>query len=594
MNVIFSQSRGLAIFGEFDRLRMVTTREPTEEVHLDEHTAARLMTGVMDLEAVSVHDRNALRKHLAIRADREELLSAALLLLDGTRSSRIRQKAASFLSSKPDSDQWKWVENVLLSTCAPESADPRGAAGFADDRKDFFNELSRIQRQISLVRTAWHALPHTVFGTDSREQANAKVVSKGVFHALITGKANDRRSPFSPAIEAYSRELFEVDSSIRGPSHYLAFAPLGTSQSAKRTSIWDIAPWRSAWLATEWVEIEAKLACDAASAWQTTLARSEKKRTPFTEITSRLSSIFEGWDHVRNRSAISPTVDFIDQLTNKTVHEIRKNFLLEWIGRSREPSPSARSVLPHHLLSSLNAAEKIGEFEILSIVQAFFDADRFVDREAVAHHASGLGHGISADQDMARRRALAYCVQFDAHSEMPMYCHDVETAGGRARSHLSGIDLGVWANIIRLSLSTFSLDQRFRKGGFVVVIQSYSTSGRRSPQKNSRTMLVNFNDRNSHSLGGVIATVVQRLQRRLIADLSSGLPASRCGWLPVRMLAKRVGVSNQSLTRKLNEFARDLSQSGFDSNSVQVEAGQVRLNPDMVASSSLDAKTQSD
>lgn len=594
MNVIFSQSRGLAIFGEFDQLRMVTTREPTDEVHLDEHTAARLMTGAMDLEAVSVYDRDALRKHLAIRADREDLLSAALLLLDGTRSPRLRQKAANFLSSKPDSDQWNWVENVLLSTSAPESADPDGAAGFADARKDFFIELSRVQRQISLVRTAWHALPHTVFGADSREQANAKVVGKGVFHALITGKANSRRSPFSPAIEAYSRELFEADSSNRESSHYLAFGALATPKQAKRTSIWDISPWRSAWLATEWVEIEAKLACDAASAWQTTIASIAKRRAPLTEIRGRLSRIFEGWDHVRNRSAISPTVDFIDQLTNKSAYEIRKNFLLEQIGRSKEPSTAARSVLPHHFCSSLDAAEKVGEFEIRSIVQAFFDADKFVDRAAVAHQSSGFGHGISADQDMARRRAVAYCVQFDRHSEMPMYCHDVEIASGRATNHLAGIDLAIWENVIRLSLSTFSLDQRFRKGGFVVIIQGYAPSGRKSPVKTSRTILVNFNDRNSHSLGGVIATVVQRLQRRLIADLSSGLPASRCGWLPVKTLAKRVGVSSQSLTRKLNEFARDLSHSGFDSNSLQVEAGQVRLNPDMVASSSMEAKTQRD
>jgi hypothetical protein len=80
-----------------------------------------------------------------IRQRQEELLQAAILLLDGERSDHVRASAAEHVTTSLDSDEWTWVEGVLLSAPLPAGADIAGAVRLAPQCEQFLQNLQRDQ-----------------------------------------------------------------------------------------------------------------------------------------------------------------------------------------------------------------------------------------------------------------------------------------------------------------------------------------------------------------------------------------------------------------------------------------------------------------
>lgn len=125
----------MAAFDDGERVGFLDVRQLDTPHYTDEHSdAAHMLSEASDLETATIADLSALRTHLILRKEREELLHAALILLNADRSPSLREQAAKALSMHRDPGEWPWVEGVLMSAPLPESADALGATRWPHPR----------------------------------------------------------------------------------------------------------------------------------------------------------------------------------------------------------------------------------------------------------------------------------------------------------------------------------------------------------------------------------------------------------------------------------------------------------------------------
>ena len=186
---LISQTRGVAAFDSGERISVMTLGAGEIGQCVDGLPVRVALGNAEDIEYIGVEDLEELRRHLVLRRDQGRLLEAALVLIDRSEPEEIRRLAAAEFERLYRDETWQWVEGVLLSRPAPESADFRGAAERCERRGDLFLEVERLQPRVVSVRNAWLALPQSLFGSAKEmSQARAEAVRKGAFRALVRGE----------------------------------------------------------------------------------------------------------------------------------------------------------------------------------------------------------------------------------------------------------------------------------------------------------------------------------------------------------------------------------------------------------------------
>jgi hypothetical protein len=576
---LISQVKGLAVFDTDDCLCFVSASQLGEILYDEQGFYEREVAEAPDLEAIEVEDLDSLRKHLAMRRSREELLHATLILLDTAWSRELRETAARTITQELSSEDFAWVQGVLSSVPLPESANPQEASLLCPEIGDFLVQLAELQCELKLLRTAWHALPDGMFQNESRDQVRAKVVRCGGFRNLLFGGVHLRKNPFVYSLARYKNYLrTECSNSqnLRSESHGQLLL------NATRSQVWDVAPWRSACLASEWPRIESRLSCERASMWlsefdlRQTLLRSSDE-PDFVDI-------YSAWNSLRYHSPISKAVDLVHALANQNQDSRATTWVVV------EPKRWAAERASHHYLGSgyLHKESSSGrEAETLErVILAFFCSDNVSSSGQRTGKVWALGSRQpeisppgTTDREVLTQQVHAAIDSLESFDHKALvYRPEHETLSAIS----AGGTLATWVDRVIDVISVYALDRIFSQDGCVV--WAPNDTGGVMQKTTPYAALMNPRMRRSRVFDGYIALVLRVLQHRLVADLRSGLPRSRCGWVGIEQLAKDVARNGRSLEGDIDALRSDVSEAGFPSETLQQRSDGVRLNPEFAVS----------
>lgn len=579
---LISQVKGLAAFDDGKAVRYLSVLALDEISNDDFKILGRSLATAPDLEKIEVADLRALRNHLLMRRSREEALFAALLLLDGTNSPEIRKLAAAELTSSRR-EQWEWVEGVLMCTALPTTADTNGASYHAADHREFFDGLLNHQDVITQLRRIWDALPNENFRHESREQIRATVVRCGAFRNLLHGRATDISNPFNPALSYYSSELAAIcregnSGSIDGTE---LKKTIHGSQSVNPIRIWSVAPWRSSYLASSWGELEAKHANHSSTRTLLKLesASIDRKKKDFT-------SIFESWNELRHHSALSPAVNIISTLSN-IVHFKNLN-QLSIDNHSKLSISNSKSRLQKPTKSVWKGCDSN---DLADIAINFFDVVDHVAPSTAVYESKEINKYSSpkiANENSPDWKLVVELIH-NSISEVKA-TNTIFYDSNTSNSHRSDFsDTSKISRKLKTYVESFSdaitisaLDKIFEQRGCIIwnLPESGSASSLHSPPS---AAVLNLEQRQSHIFNGFVAIVLRFLQKRLRADLVSGLPLARCGWVALEELNTTGSKGTSYLEHEIEGLRRDLGRAGFETSTVESSSRRVRLNPKLAA-----------
>jgi hypothetical protein len=583
IHALISQTRGIAVFDDGDRIGVLDVCSPESPQYLADHIAAQTLSEASDLESLEVTDLPALRAHLRLRRRRQEALHAVLILLDGERSDELRAAAAKALEEALPEEILGWVEGVLMSAPLPELADPRRAKTWKTPFSRLFAELERDQQRIGVLQTAWRALPSDLFVHETRDQVRAKVVRQGVFRCLLRGKAPSPYSPFAGALASYASALDDIGSRSTFQQHRDDAASHG-KRDADITAVhqlWEVSPWSSAWLAVEWPRLESTLAFDAASKWSNHfLTKKSLQRFPLER--APLDSLFNCWESVRHHSNLATSVDLIWDLafSERRVPRGRLHFF-ETKSHLAESSYHQRRVLDLVNRGVLTSHyNDMPERKLRSLLLALFDVRDESGSDTAARQ--------SDSSEATRWKIFAICAHQVLATRTPLdagcLLRGQTDPDVKAVMPLVNAGLTSWIEPVKDAIAIYALDRVFQQDGFVLHFTPkihYSATGK----ARHSAVLANYSNRRSYVFSGYLAWILKCLGERLSADLRSGLPRELCGWTSLNELGKGLGRSSDIADKGISALKRQTMGAGFASASVQQEGDQVRLNPELAASS---------
>lgn len=582
---LISQVKGLAVLDYFDKYVVLDIHKPSEPYLADGQTVARLLSNATDIEAIEVLDMSALQTHLEIRKNREELLFAALILLDGERSENVRQEAAKAVALSRD--EWDWVEGVLMSTPLPLGSDVMGAARFSNIRSSFFVELLSLQSRIKTLQLAWNALPNHVFIGEDRKQTHARLVRQGVFRNLLTIDTNRSATPFTPALKAFSSSLAESDTSFSSPHSTAKSVGLFEHQGEKPApAIWTTSPWRTSWLKSEWPKIESTLACEAAASWIDHIVP-VKKFHESNMFAGTFDKIFDSWDVVRNDVAISEPIDLIYHLSGKLADT--KITRVELKGSTAAGKTIVKVQIPPGY-SKISRFVEERKKSIRNLILDFFGLSA-LDASITDDFVKDIfHHSLTESESNSLRMSTIHEAQLAFDTRIPFDFRENSAIDGRAEgkrvplSSTQSEQHQLYIDALRKIFSIYALDKKFSLGGGVLFVPEAISTGRGA--SHTRASLSNFNTKKFSWFEGYSASILDSLQKRLVTDLKSGLPAEYCGWITLEKLRSTID-NLDTLGNAVDGIQKEISNAGFSPETVQLSSDRLRLNPDFTAASNI-------
>lgn len=554
---LISQIKGIAIFDDGAQFGVLDVLRMNMPFFCDEQRAMHLISDAPDLEHLEVIDVASLRTHLLIRKSREELLRAALILLDGERSAALREQAARALSEHHAFDEWDWVEGVLLSTTLPQGADALGATRWPTPYKTFFLELLSLQEQIKTLQIAWRVLPSTLFTSETREQAYARIVRQGVFRSLLKGGSLQDCSPFTTALGLYQQALTQSGGNRAPfPERQSVLNVANTSNKSSKL-IWELSPWRSGWFHSAWSQIEPILATHAAEHLVLHCVLHSKKSFKTPDWVH--AHLCDSWDAMRNDSDIFSSIELLSALTSVVLSS----------GQAHLTNINENGSVVEKLLQTASLGLETTKHWLKTSILDIFGVTPFLSKFGPTDAVSG--------RNIANETYHAPNLRIPFAADMP------------SPSLLNLIDFGSYASDrpqrideMKNVMGLYALDRLFQHGGCVVLIMP-----ERKPSKKATRHLVsllNFSTRRSQMFDGHAASILENLQARLTADLKSGLPSQHCGWMPIEEIGIKINQNLTMINGAMDDIFQNTLRAGFSSETFQIGSGGVRLNPEFAAS----------
>lgn len=571
---LISQSKGLALLDNGRQMHILSATHP-DKPQMATPQRLKSFMDARDIEPLEVQDVTALVKHLHLRRTRERLLECVLTAINGELAADVRAFAAQELANSNYVPEHAWVKGVLLSAPLPEGADPIGATAFETPFREFFAGLPAQQEKIRLLARAWGLLPADLFCGEESANANtnarARAVRQGVFRALLAGDRDDF-TPFTPTLTRYAKELQQ---SIERSGRKRDVQPdwlVKVLESDDRTFVQFVSPrpWRAAWLHCDWPRLESLFAFNAAARLASSFSRLAgaplRRRTDDTAWSHLLQNC---WYIERNSSRYAAAVDQIEQLKYTAVRK-------EPIGQIR---PSEWKHLESHLMNEPLSHRKIDSETLKSYIQHFFGGNK--DWPDTGSQTQMQWHARTADE----------VDDWETQNRQPDFARlGCEIPGYRPARRPPGILAGeridpthlepqTPASVVERAIEIYSLDRVFQDDGAIVIILQYQEAS--ESHNRSRAVMVNLRNSKQRYLKGALASLLNRLRQRLVADLHSGLPLQQCGWTEASSLADEVaqGASDIDIYSALSGLRQQITSSGFSADTLESHDDMVRLNP---------------
>jgi hypothetical protein len=583
---LISQVKGLAAFDDGKVVRFINASRISEISLDDGGYFSKSLSEAPDLESLEVEDVIGLRKHLQVRRNREELLHASLVLLESSWSKEVRRLAGKVLLEKHNPEDWTWVEGVLCSAPLPPSADIDTAMVLCPFHQNFFQEIRSAQEHVKKLDLAWHALSESFFAHETRDQVHAKIVRRGAFRNLLRGGSGLNKNPFARVLNLSSNSVKSSDLSSIGNSHRSTVNSLFPLESG----IWDISLWRTACLASEWPVVQSKFSCRGASL----ISGSDWIRLFGNEhLEVELDNFYDSWGFIRNDSGLSKAVDVIYSIVDDSNGSHKYHFI------------EYKTISPNHKNSN-NLGRYVGKRKgkqwngveenlLEKLVSAYFEPgaqgeSAIQNKFPVSHDVAGKKY-FWVTEDRSSWQKLGEDLHIALNSANNRSSNDLflnKATRYREWKHLTGgADLNQLVESVSDALSVYALDQIFNKKGFVVYVSYDNESSYNiehfAPKLPPYAVVLNPAMRTSRIFNGYIAILLMLLRNRLVADIKSGVPKSRCGWVDFYEISKKVNANEAVVERNINELRSNVLNAGFPEETVQQFSNVVRLNPDFAA-----------
>lgn len=567
---LISQSHGFAVAALGDALLVLRGKRGEIVESIDEAKAESLLAGCIDLEPIGAIDLDEIRNHLALRTEREDLLHATLIVIDSARTEGLRQSALAYLNESAASDQWYWIEGVLASSPFPEEVEVAWAKDWTHPLSEILTRLMRKRDHVKLVCAAWDALPEELFAPEHRSQVRCRLARQGVFRLLYTDDSHVRAGPFRITLDRFVNAVSTASASekrnLAAPLHSSSLRAEASREAQLVARIWDVAPWRVAWLGSGWPTTRVQLACDAAGRWSDPVARAIRGK-PSPAEGMRLTALYEAWHEVRHSSALTASIDLVSALSEGLVAARTAAEIVLPRHRSKLARFSARRYLPLVLNRFLKTVADLDPSGLVELTRAFFGMTQLADEDTqlLARKLRSV-HELA---DATRTHLFAHCMQLEFDKTVPLDCS------------ASAEDLPATVSAIgqfRSMLEVHALDQTFSAGGFMLVV----VSGAHRPHSTRAGLLtacVDLAGRKISTFDGARAILLSTLRARLIADLTSGLPSERCGWVVLSELAASLQLGEESVRQALEQIARQVADAKFSPEALQTTFDRARLNP---------------
>lgn len=571
ITALISQSRGIAVFDDGTRLGLMDVRSLDTCRYDDQRRFAYLLANASDVEALEVSDLSALRRHLRLRREREELLHAALILLDSMRTNRLRAFAANTIRGSSNYSQWPWVENVLLSAPLPVEADPKTAAQLLPSHADFFEILPLVSKEVQTLRTSWFALPSHSFIGIPKEQLLGTMVRRGVLGPIILGARPSDCGPFSFALTRYSAILNATASGlIQQLKDEMPSKSLVKMDRLHRLfgSIWTLSPWRTAWLASQWSNFEARAASRAVSHLHFGHQLFSQSKLP---MEAAIDSVRQQWVAKRRYSYVAPYLNYIYRLTLAP-----PDLSLHQANLAATKAMQASDLITRFLSARdqdlfLHGFES-SDPELAKLIVRFFDASPEM------HATDGSPDDVAKTTIVDRQLGFSYSsmlIESKAISRLSPF--------GRASSasedwQEGGSLAGKLAEILKVHALSKVLD----KNGCIVHYRWHESAGEKAEGR-AKAVLLNLENKRWCRVEGEQVVLLARLSERLIADLESDLPRAECGWSSMAKLVQLFGRDRDWVNGRIGYLRRRILASGLAGAVIQKRGGDVRLNPELAA-----------
>lgn len=530
---------------------------------VDDEEATRLLREARRLAPVTVHDLESLRRHLAVRAERDELLHATLLMLDAERGPEVKRLAREEVIAHAASDQWPWVTGLLAAAPLPSTAVDRVKLPGGHPMADALARLRAHQPQIDLARKAFEALPATLFASESRDIVRARLVDQGVFAALSGLRSAAEDNPFKDTIERFARVLADTARGAAEPEVVLLGPP-------DLNAAWRVRPWRSVWLGTRWPQVMPACAAAAARPWsELVVMLADQGLQAGRPGVHSLQPACDQWLRLRHGSAYTTILNSIGSLRSNASDRV--SALVDAARRNQwtEDTPSAQIIA-----RLVSLAEGASESSLLRAWQVFVDAPE-LDPLGAARDAANRA------RDLGQSWLLESAIDDGLHR--------LEWGGGfgrevdwKAGSAQHADDL---VQRFRSLVGVHALDRVFRAGGFLVA--GTPAAGAATPGGWPKFLvLVNLDRCQGVDLHGHEAGLVGLLAQRLAGDIGSGVPIERCGWLAGRHLSQTLGLRGSALDALLARVLKRMQEQASSGapNYFEASGDAVRLSPELACS----------
>jgi hypothetical protein len=223
---------------------------------------------------------------------------------------------------------------------------------------------------------------------------------------------------------------------------------------------------------------------------------------------------------------------------------------------------------------------------------SFFDVADHIVPSSAAHTFTKINKYISATKKTEEVRDWKLLVESIQNSvdkvrapHVIFYDSDANTSSG---VNLSGTPekrhkLKRFSESFSDVITISALDKIFEKRGCLIWNLPETNNIVSNFHSPPSAAVLNLKQRQSHIFNGFVAIVLRLLQKRLRADLVSGLPLARCGWVELEELNTAGSKGTSHLEHEIEELQRDLGRAGFETSTVESSSRRVRLNPKLAA-----------
>jgi RNA polymerase sigma-70 factor, ECF subfamily len=209
LNAVVSARAGVAVLVRPSGLSSIHVDRIGDVVPRSLSEVRLLLGDARDLQFIEDVEIDAVRKHLAEAHQADSALHLALILLDATSSPDLRQDAARVLDGLLVSPAvLEQLEAVLFARPLPADMETLQALALTRSPQlshtgTLLQRLSELQDVISLVWTAWDAVPSALLGTSRDKQYfTATLVRAGIFRQIVEACAGH-----APLDAAFARVL---------------------------------------------------------------------------------------------------------------------------------------------------------------------------------------------------------------------------------------------------------------------------------------------------------------------------------------------------------------------------------------------------